>query len=327
MNANVSASRSVLRAIFVGLIVTLTVAVPGRLAANPIPEAAVFVHVQPEDPDACDNPLLSCDDIVQYTDASGVLEFDVYLSTSMVWPLQVSSLQVEVEWPEAWDLIDYVACGGAMGEITVSGSSALLDLQWPDCPIADGDVFLAARFVLNVTENGDFRGTSFEPSAMVGCPPDEMPVGPMPVSAEAGVECSYCWTACDFDYVCRPTPSEELVQLELHQGEVDDVEISVFVMGDPDWPCWLECVGTESWMAVEDEVIDYYWHKLTLTVDTAGLEPGFYDGWVEIESTCMGCTKVILEVLPEVNSVPGEDPATVETTWGKLKDAHLETRR
>jgi hypothetical protein len=43
-----------------------------------------------------------------------------------------------------------------------------------------------------------------------------------------------------------------------------------------------------------------------------------YQDWVRTEVECVGCTRVILEVIDPTSGVP-EDPAMLLNSWGQLK--------
>jgi hypothetical protein len=77
-------------------------------------------------------------------------------------------------------------------------------------------------------------------------------------------------------------------------------------------------LASEGWMTVESEVIDFNRFSVTVTVDATDLEEGNYQDWVRTEVECVGCTRVILEVIDPTSGVP-EDPAMLLNSWGQLK--------
>ncbi len=294
--------------------------------ANPLPSGVILVHVQPVTSDFCStNPITDCEDIVQYTDASGTLEFDLYIQLlEFEPPISYYSLNTVVQWSPGWALLDWEFCHDGTGSVDVVGNEATVDIVWPSCPQAEGEVFLAARFVVEVTGYGKFGTLDWnESTVFVGCPPLTYSSFPFLAAAEAGVECSYCFVSCTFEGPCQPVPDPAMLDLSVIQGQASVSEIHIPVFGGLTWPCAVSFVPTEDWMTFSYEEIGWNDYMVTLTVETAGLEPGFYEGWFRAEDACVGCTKVNLEVLPPVNAVPGDDPTTgppvVRSTWGTMK--------
>jgi len=289
-----------------------TLALPGVAGANPLPEAAVFVHVQPPDPGA--PPLTSCAEIQQYTSATGELEFDLYLKCFICEPgMPLSAVSVEFDWDPDWTWLGYELPAGATGTVTVNGAQASAELSWPDCPPLADDVTLLLRCFLAVTGTGDFGMAGAPVVANVGCPPMMQLFGWV-VAARAGVVCAYCWTACDFSDVCCPSTPTTLLTLAVPQGEPIVETLDYHVWGGM-WPCPLEVSGSEAWMGVDAESTGEGSYLVTLTVDTSLLEPGHYSGWVRGESEGVACTRVELELLLPTGVASGlPDPS-----WSRIK--------
>lgn len=305
-----------------GWFVGLLVGIVSTAGANPIPDSAIFTHVQSPNPAFCDQvSTLDCEAIVQYTEATGRLEFDVFL-----WPLfymgeQVQDLHFTATWPASWGFVEASLCNGAEGSIDVQGNLATVSASWPDCPTMGADAFLVARIVLDVTEHGEFAYRyDLDYGITWGCheyPPTWL--GALE-GAEAGIECGYCYTDCGFQMLCHPQLSPATLDVEIPRGLSDQYTIDAIVYSWEE-PCTPSFSGTESWMSLAVEQIDWERYTVTLTVDTQGLGPGEYSGWVIGEDDCRDCTRVNLTVTHNQGIEEPEDdrPPDPSTTWGQIK--------
>jgi hypothetical protein len=304
--------------------------------ANPLPEGLIMIHVQPISLDPyAQNPINNCDDIVQYTTDVGRLEFDLFFYPAAYGPETTTySMEAVVEWSDTWSVLDWIFFEGGEGTVDISGNQADIAVTWPSCPGMNGDIFHAARFIVDVVGHGHFGQINwFDCFVDIGCPPDAFTTQPFMTSAEAGVVCSYCYTPCDFSSPCHPFPDPTVLDLVVNQGGSVQSDIQVTVGGGPlGWSCTTFFLGSEEWMDVAAENLGWNNWTLTLTVDASELAPGFYEGWVRMEDHCVGCTKVNLTVLP-ATSVPDEDnrpenggltsdPQPLATTWGSLKSLY-----
>ena len=141
--------------------------------ANPIPANGVFVHVQPLASDFCtNNPITSCEDVVQFTTETGLLEFDLFLFSAFP-DVPVYRFQTNLHWPAGWVLTGWEICGGGDGVFSPTGDGAFVDITWAHCPPFDGDHFLIARVVLEVSGPGQFSGDVVTP-VWFNCPPDDL---------------------------------------------------------------------------------------------------------------------------------------------------------
>jgi hypothetical protein len=295
------------------LAVLWALALPGGASANPLPEAAVFVHVQPPAPGS--PPLGGCDQIVQHTSATGELEFDLYLKCFVCEPgMPLSAASVEFDWDPDWTWLGYELPEGATGSVSVNGAQASAELSWPDCPPLEAEVTLLLRCFLAVTGTGDFGMAGAPTVVEVGCPPPGTQISGWVLPARAGVVCAYCWTDCAFGDVCCPSTPTTLLTLAVPQGEPIVETLDYHVWGGM-WPCPLEASGSEAWMGVSAESTGEGSYQVTLSVDTGSLAPGHYAGWVRGESDGVACTRVELEVL-----LPTGVPAgPLDPSWGAVK--------
>ncbi|MFH1144624.1 MAG: hypothetical protein V1774_08790 [Candidatus Eisenbacteria bacterium] len=292
--------------------------VPLGAGANPLPNSICQVHVQAPDPAYCDHPITSCEQVVPYTHATGILEFDVLIINAEG---HTTSLQTSVSWPASWELIEYEICIPAQGDVQVQGNELLLDLAWPDC--LEAWMIPVARVVLNVTENGFCTAGGGE--IFVGCEPYTFQDFPLPGQAEAGAGCAHCVAPCALD-PCRPSLDPASLDMETARGEILVENIHVDISGSYGMEPCTEMIfyGTESWMEVIAHWDPSYWSvELELIVDATLLEPGTYHGWVKGEDACIDCTEVLLTVFDNALSVPDErdhpDPAPGTLDWGWIK--------
>jgi hypothetical protein len=290
--------------------------------ANPMPESAIYVHVQPVQPEFCESsPITECGQIVQYTYATGELEFDIFLWGPQ--PEYVSACALHLAWPTTWQYLDGQICHGGYGGIDVAPGSASLWIEWPwpDCPMIQDEVLLAARLLFDVDSYGELSVRT--PATITwGCPPEGDPV-PVDVwsSATAGVICAYCYDKCPGTSFCQPILAADELQFELPPGGTDQRMIEAGVY--PPYEFQIDFDDTESWMTLSVEhpgPWPDYW-QVTVTVDATGLEPGRYEGWVTATCDCRDCTHVTLDVLAG-QGIPDEpDVAPLDSvrSWGGIK--------
>jgi hypothetical protein len=297
------------------------------VGANPLPGSGTFTHVQSPSPAFCEQvQTMLCEQIVQYTEATGRLEFDLFF-WSFLWGEHFDAARLSVVWPSAWGFVEAGVCGGAHGSVDVQGNRATVNASWlPDCPTFGAAAILAARIVLDVTGPGSLEYDYYQPNDFtLGCPPQEQPFVPLEAlaGAQAGVECDYCYQDCDFDYLCHPRLTPSTLDIAVPQGLSDQFTIQVIAYGDWD-PCAPSFSATENWMGLEVEMLSEYEYLLTLTVDTQGLALGEYSGWVKGEAECRGCTRVNLTVADSQGiEEPSEDPPReAPKSWGGIKSLY-----
>ncbi len=309
------------------LLFTLSIAWIFPVRANPLPDAMVFTHVQPYEPDFCSQTTITtCEQIVQYTTERGLMEFDIF-----IYPLAHAGQPVYAfessfgDWPADWQLLSTEICSPGEGTIEVIGRMAVLDLVWPTCPTPPpGEVMLACRFVFDAPTYGGpcfcFSGAFLTH----GCPPNTFTVDAYASGAKSGIECAYCYTDCGFEPVCRAVLYPDEVTVEVVQGEILQEQITSSLFGGAG--CVASYDATEPWMELIVEPQGSQSDLLTVTIDTAGLDPGLYSGYVRGQSDCAGCTRVVLTVNPVSQGVSERDPEDpggqgieIETSWGRLK--------
>lgn len=303
-----------------GVLLSLAIAVaPSMTAANPIPPSAVLVHVQRVDSNWCDlNRVASCAEIVQSTDVSGPLEFDLFFYDPLVMDHgHLERLSTVVEWSERWQMLNWEICHGGEGTVEIDGNEASLDLSWPGGgePMTT-EVLLAARFFVVVDGPGYFGqvdpvvGEAVLRSWPTGPPFD---LSPKQCAAEAGSPCDDCHTSCDLHIPCRPTADPSKIDIVLVEGESTRAEVEVRLRG------WSGCgpttfVTTAEWLNATPELSSGTW-RVALDIDASALRPGDYTGYLRAENECAGCAELNLLVIPTPSPV-------VSSTWGHIKTLH-----
>lgn len=291
---------------------------PSVVLSNPLPAAMVFTHVQEVNPLFCEQcPIEYCDQIQQYATLTGPVEFDLFVFTGGY--VAVHDLALNLQWPVEWTLVDWAVCQEGEGILEAQDNQADFALTWPQCPEFPTEVFLAARLVFNVTGFGTLQVRDGTPGIYIGCPPDGFWDWPMCSGGQAGVECSYCYASCDLSLVCRPNLTPGVLDLEAEQGTLIEEHLDVEFNGEF---CTGSYSATEPWIYLDVSFLGPGQDELTVTIDTNTLAPGEYYAWIRGESHCVGCTRVLLNVLPAMQSVP-EDPCLPPSrdaeTWGRVK--------
>jgi len=306
--------------------------------ANPLPMGGTYFHVQPVDPQFCDPcPITQCHEIVQHTTATGVLEFDLFLDhVEFYWGGRaIYAVNCEVAWSPALTLLEHEICGGGVGSLTpTSPRAADLEACWPACPVVQNRVWPVARFIFQVEGHGAVAVDPYDLSVTLGCPPDHMvETGLGAAPGWAGVECEYCDTPCGFDDPCHGRFLPASYDVQLMPGQSTDIILNAVLSGH--WGL-QECSGNvtasadwleplESWLSW---MSSWQQHDLAVRVNAAGLDPGFYQAWVRIESDCVGCARINLIVgdwqgVPEGDTEhPASPKPPIPTSWGRLKQLH-----
>jgi len=293
--------------------------------ANPINPFGYLVHIQDVDAGICANPpVQSCAQIVQYTEAEGRLQFDIFMN-DLFPELPVYSADLEVNWPGAWSLVTWEICGDYQGTVDVVGQTAHVQVTWPDCPpLSAGGLFLVGRFVIDVAGHGVLTAVPGSNQVRMGCPPATSLQYVNDGRAEAGVTCSYSSIPCNFGMPCWPVLESESLSLELGEGEAAVVEVDAYIGGMNSMCCvQTQVTASEPWMSAVIDCQNNPYAVIDLSIDTQGLAPGVYDGWLRASAWNVDCMQIHLTVLgaqsmPENGPPPGEEQS-VPVTWGRLK--------
>jgi len=252
----------------------------GAAWANPVPDLMFYSHVRPVEGYICVQlPIGSCDELVQSTTLTGPLEFDVF-----------------VEWQPDWTFLSVDVCGAPGGSFTREGHTGILHMpSFDSLPFSSGLLGLA-RIILDVTSPGWFRIVRIE-----NCNFSEW------TSVRAGLECGECAWPCSwgpYGLYGASFPSLDPDELELRtetgKTAVGQIDVGLYDIQPGEH---ISYVTAESWLSLETHSIPpgYYdrSYEITVTADADSLDPGVYEGWVEVQRMrCSECARIVLTVVP-----------------------------
>jgi len=296
----------------------LPILIASSSGANPLPEAWVHIHVHQGS-----ELIATCDEVVQYTEESGQLTFDIYhwpWVAFFEWPeVGLGFVNLTATFPPDWTVISAEPSTGGVGTITPGGAGEyLIDLAWPTCPIQSDDhqLFWVARFVMDVTNEGHFGAHSVEWDL---CYPEPFPFGYSDIiEAHAAAGWAHCEQPCgNYGYIVEMEP--DLLELEIPQGDTVEAEITLNLGWYEVPPGYLIHESTAPHVTVVENFIDPWDVRLTVIADATGLEPGYHQSWVRTTTPNQDCrnqAEVLLHVLPVT------PPEAV--SWGMLKGLYRE---
>jgi len=281
--------------------------------ANPLPNAWVFVHVH-----SGTDIIGTCEEVIQFTSATGVLTFDLFLWPSVLFfsqeELGLGEASGEFEWPATWEFVETSLPQGVAGEITsLEPNRYSIDVTWPSCPTQTPErpLFHIARFRLNVTDEGMCRIGG--PTCLwKACYPELMPGvdSASGVPAWAGA-CSDCPWPCG-QYGRRMSygsgPGEEFLDLQVEAGKSITGEIPVSFPTSGAYSTNPVFDATEPYLTVEATLVSPAYYSLEVTADASSLAPGEYLDHIRTAAeSCTWCCPVNLTVLPATAVESGGD--------------------
>jgi hypothetical protein len=281
--------------------------------ANALPECLILTHVEAAGDPCRHNTITACEDIVQFTDLDGSLEFCLFIYPSY-WlgdSLWISRFEAPVSWPEGWQLLQWHACGGGWGDFDVAGSGGDLEVVWPEPALIAEEVFLAACFRIYVDGFGRFEcpGSS---DIWLCRPPDEWNTYGMGIDARAADACSDCRVRCTGSAYCRPRLSPEEVTLDVGMDWVVETAVRISAHTLSGELCDLTVDTDVPWISIETTPINWDTIEASLTIDSSDLELGTHRAFLRATGGCMACGRLVLNVR--------QDPPSPDvTSWGRVK--------
>jgi hypothetical protein len=275
--------------------------------ANPIPYAFVYVDIRDPEGDFCTAYMpVSCDELVQTTDRTGMLEFDIVYCSPYGWGLdqfyESSDIVFTMAWSQDWQFVEAQACGSGIVGVAQEGNHATFSIQDPHGVPASEEFAGLGRVILNVTGEGsawfsqewhDFFADWAE--------------------GRAGVSCGTCvrlW--CDHYGYDTPELTPRLLELTADATGAATGSFHVDPTGyfGPDT---LSFHADVPWISLDlihlQENSPRY--DVTVHADAAGLSPGVHEATIEVSAQyCYECERVILTVL---------NTPVRPTSWGSLK--------
>jgi len=283
-------------------LLTALSALPAR--ANPIIGRSPMFHVHSWDPDFCQTAAIEeCEQIDQYSGATGDVEFDLYLIDWVHEP-PVAAIGGEVRWPEQWTYQSFALCDSGIAQVEVEGHQASLSISFDPGLFEERTCILLGRFRLTVS---GFGALELDPFSING------QGWPARARGEAGVVCAHSQVAClpNFEECCCDyfDPSE----LELHASVGDSASATLTIGGYPGEYCFTRISSDAPWLHVSYNV-GYLPFTATVWADAGDLPEGTYEAWVHADCECRRCARVVF-------TVQGESPVS-QTSWGQLKDSY-----
>jgi hypothetical protein len=287
------------------------------ISANPLPPGVVLCHVHPWDQYFCNqNPISDCNDINQYSEAVGDVEFDLYY---IGMAEQIESISLEIGWPSNWTFVDFENC--SEGFPLWDAYPDHCNLEWyfvPPVEWVPGEPFLLGRLRLDV---GGFGSLIWINGWCEGEPMGhDVWLGP----AMAGVGDCFCYTNCaGLGLACGMAMDPEILEIDVDIGETAEGLLSGPVrFGNFGEVCPVEFVCDEPWVMLTVEWPEVYWADITVTVDATDLPLGHHTAVVRAESECVDCSEVIVHVR-EPSGIGDDEPALYETvSVGKIKNLY-----
>lgn len=279
---------------------------PPLVAANPLPDAAIFTHVQVADPDFCTtHGITTCDEIVQITIESGPREFGLFYQPVSYLTEPIEGFTIEAQWPEDWTYQGISACCGEYAATIVDNTIQLVIDADPGYQM--DQFFLVAHIALDVESAGRFALTSAEVLLGGGW---AMWIDGIP--ALAGVPCGDCTQPCDYGEACLARADVDFLEMSAAQGSQAQATFRGWAMGmNP--LCDVAFDSPTSFLSVGFEVSAMGGYDVTVTADATGLAPGYHFGYVRAYTNmpCETCIPVYFTVTPGT--------PVMNTTWGSIK--------
>jgi hypothetical protein len=281
--------------------------------ANPGPSGLVFTHIHAGEGGFCSAlPVSTCEDLVQVSDATGILCFDMILPwwwDDFEWLYgAVTNLEFTVQWPAEWQFVQASACGsGAVGVIH-RGNGATFWIENLEGAPVNGQLLGLGRLVLNVTSEGS-----------TSCPDWPYPEGIAWVGGRIS-ECGNCMEAICTDWEpIRPALPSPVLELAAGDSGMASGQFHVDCEGMEGGgsPTAFAFDTTEPWITLQAVSVGSSYHPeydVTVTANAQALSPGVHEAWVEVQVPyCYECERIVFTV-PET-----DPPATIPETWGSLK--------
>lgn len=272
-------------------------------SANPLPDGAIFTHVQAHDPGFCANHgITSCEQIQQITTEDGLLEFGLFHQPVAYYPEPASQISFELHWPQTWDFHEItVCCGDYTFEMTTHGIQVDVNV---DPAYQLDEFFLIAHVALEVTTAGRLE----IPQASAGEGGFLFLDG---IPGTAGVPCGDCTKPCDYSETCLAHTDVQYLEMTVPEGGLAEAQFHGWAIGmNP--LCDIAFSTPTAFLSLEVEE-GQSGYDVTVLADGTGLQPGEHFGYVVAYTNlpCEMCVPVYLTVTPGT-------PVSRET-WGAIK--------
>jgi hypothetical protein len=280
--------------------------------ANPVPNHVAYTHIHPGTGDFCSAlPVTTCEEIVQVTDATGVLSFDVILRwwdalEWLYWP--ETDAMFTIQWPAEWQFVDASACGSGAVSVVHEGNRATFSIEHLESAPMSGELVGLCRLVLDVTSEGSISG------------PDWYTPEGTYLNGGRISTCGDCvYAICDGLSPVHPALPSPVLELAADSSGTASGQFHVSSDGPEDsGDIEYTFSTTAPWITLEADLLGdpggWPEYDVTVTADAQTLGPGVHETWIEVRSaTCYECQRIVFTV-PET-----DPPAADEETWGSLK--------
>lgn len=299
------------------LSLALLIAGVAPVSANPIPPGMLFCHVHEWNPGFCEaNPITECEEILQYSEATGDVEFDLYY-VGMAETL--TSVDIAFTCPSSWAFVDFENCsaGLALPQLGLHECT----IQWafdPPAVLDPYEPFLLGRLRVDVTGFGSLTCTDgwYEGEPIS----DFLWMGP----AMAGVGDCFCYTRCsNLGLACGIAMGPETLEIDVEIGDTAQGLLSGPVRFDEYMErCLVDFVCDEPWVTLSVDWPQYNWADITVTVDATDLPLGYHTAVVRAESECVECSELIVHVR-EPSGIMDDGPAISKSvSFGKIRSLY-----
>lgn len=306
------------------LLLAALAAAPGA-GANVMPEALVLVHVAPNDwsgPGLGPAPEIQlCEDVQQFTSHLGRIECDLvlYPIAYLGQNLLIHSIETTVRWPETWQFLGYQRCNQAQGYVGTVGNEASIDLRWSPPRFFPSEAFLVVRLLFDAPDPGQLE---FVDPLVVPFELGELystfTAYAFGVPGRAGELCSDCRYPCGSLPYCEPSFDQESVEIIVPPESATTVTLTAYAGSGagPGFICPLTLEASEPWMSLAVTQLEWYIWQVDVTVNTAGLPSGAYEGWLRGTTWCTACVPFQLTV---TGTAGVEESIPQPTSWGRIK--------
>jgi len=274
------------------------------VAANPLPIAAVFTHVEAHQAGFCGTTTVtSCEQIVQISSETGFVDFDLFFVPVASLLGAVESFRFEFDWPHRWTIQSLEVCCGT--HVLEPGDDGLVLTIDVDPGYQADQFFPIARLALDVPVAGRLVLSDLEMDLGGG------PFWILGVPGRAGVPCGTCVQLCDFGDACIADADVDLVEMTAPEGGGVTTQFRGWTSGlNP--LCEVYFSSPADWLDVAAMPSPSGGYDVFVTADASGLALGTHETVIQaLTPTCTACVQIVL-------TVSTATPVQRET-WGNIK--------